>query len=107
MNTTGSSSSPGLGGLISPFAKTYGLHFTPDMEPQDSIFEMIKESMKYVDKSQPYIEIPDTYEEFIKFKEEWAKDLSEFVRIYHSDNDICYVRIGDEFDGISNTYIMY
>jgi len=77
------------------------------MEPQDGIFEMVKESMKYVDKSQPYIEIPDTYEEFIKFKEEWAKDLSEFVRIYHSDNDICYVRIGDEFDGISNTYIMY
>lgn len=97
----------GLGGLVSPFAKTYGLHFTPDMEPQDGVFELVKESEKYVDKTQPYIKIPDSYEEFIKMKEEWAQTLSDFVRIQHSDNDICYVRIGDESDGISNTYIMY
>ena len=102
-----SSSSPGLGGLISPFAKTYGLHFNPNEETQDSVFEMVKESMKYIDTDQPYIEIPNTYDEYIHMKEEWIKDFHNFISFENKDNDVIYVRIGEDFNNESNTYIMY
>ena len=63
--------------------------------------------MKYIDKSHPYIEIPDTYEEYIKMKEDWADKMNTFITINHREDEIVYVRIGDENEGISNTYIMY
>ena len=92
-----SSSSPGLGGLVSPFAETYGLHFNGDMEIQDAAFDMIKEEYKYIDKDSVHIDVPDTYEEYIALKAKTTKDLKEMVKI-KPKSDIINVFIDDDGD---------
>ena len=98
-----SSSSPGLGGLVSPFAKTYGLHFNVDMESQDAAFEMIKESMKYIPEGEVYIDVPDTYEEYIAMKSDYDKRLKDFAIPKRDVDGIVYVRIA-ESDEESDIY---
>lgn len=103
-----SSSSPGLGGMVTPFVKTYdGLFFNPEPEVQDSVFEMIQDSMKYLDKDQPYIVLPNTYEEYIQMKEEWCKDLHNFIAQNEIVGEEIYIKISDDFSGEADTYIMY
>lgn len=90
-----SSSSPGLGGLVSPFAKTYGLHFSDKMESQDAAFEMIKAAEKYND-ANVYIEIPEKYEDYVKQLEVLDQKQREFINIKPKE-DIIYITI-DDFD---------
>lgn len=45
-----SSSSPGLSGLISPFAKTHGLYFDRTNEPENQEFEINQELVKESEK---------------------------------------------------------
>ena len=91
-----SSSSPGLGGLISPYAKTYGLYFSDEMEPEDGVYDFIREAYQYVDKSQPHIKLPVTYEEYIKLKEEWAARHNAILSIIRNENDPIYIYLRDE-----------
>ena len=92
-----SSSSPGLGGLVSPFAKTDGLFFDGKQEVQDSAFDLIKESDKYT-TADVTIETPDTYEEFLKRKERFRKESSAFAKIIipEEDDDVIHVYIEED-----------
>lgn len=91
-----SSSSPGLGGLISPYAKTYGLHFTGDMEIQDAAFDLIKEAAKYDDSSVP-MTVPDNYEDYVKQLDRIDKHQKDFIKIVPK-TDVIYLRIIDDYD---------
>lgn len=91
-----SSSSPGLGGLVSPYAKTYGLHFTKDMEIQDAAFDLIKEAAKYDDSSVP-ITVPDNYEDYVKQLDMYDKHQKGFVKIVPK-SDVIYLRIVEDYD---------
>ena len=89
-----SSSSPGLGGLVSPFAKTYGLHFNGDMESQEAAFDMIKEEEKYIPKDKIHIGVPENYKDYIVLKDDYARELKNAIKINHtSDDDAAYVYI--------------
>ena len=92
-----SSSSPGLGGLVSPFAKTYGLHFNEEMESQDASFEMIKELEKYIPEGNIHIGVPDTYDEYIELKDDFAKRLKDSIVINRTNDDgVTYVYMMEE-----------
>lgn len=77
------------------------------MEPQEDAFEMIKESEKFCPEGQPKIAIPDTYEEFVKMKEQWASDMNNFLRINRkAEEKPVFVQVGDEYDDSINTFII-
>ena len=93
-----SSSSPGLGGLVSPFVKTSGLHFSPDYEPEASQYEFFKETEKYLPAI--HCKYPDTYDEYIQEQFEKNKELRECCKLdFHGDK--LYVRLNDNITGRS------
>lgn len=91
-----SSSSPGLGGLISPFAKTYGLHFSDEMESQDGAFELIKAAEKYID-ADVYIKIPDDYKDYVKQMQSYDMYQKDFIKV-KPRTDIIYLTISDDIN---------
>ena len=79
-----SSSSPGLGGLISPFAEMYGLHFSDEMEPMETQFPLIKEIGETM-KGKIHFKVPETYEEYTKYLEMKGKVATEEYEVSKPD----------------------
>lgn len=86
-----SSSSPGMGGVMTPFVETHGLYFSDEMEPQDRAFEAIKDVERYGnDKFDVNINMGETYEEYI----ERLEFIDKTVTKTH-DNLFDYIDISD------------
>jgi hypothetical protein len=95
-----SSSSPGLGGLVSPYAAMDGLHFDDKEEIQDSQFELIKQTNDYHDGESVHVTIPDTYDKYIEQKTRAKKLDKNFIKI-HEKRLQAYIYIDpDVADGI-------
>lgn len=90
-----STSSPGLSGCCSPFAKTYGLYFSDKKEPETQDYEISKEIEDYYE-SHGYLTVKiassdsDTYYKTLKFLED--KYHKEFNILAEEDpNDEGYI----------------
>lgn len=95
-----SSSSPGLGGLVSPYVAMDGLHFDDKEEIQDSQFELIKQTNDYHDGESVHVTIPDTYDKYIEQKTRAKKLDKNFIKI-HEKRLQAYIYIDpDVADGI-------
>lgn len=90
-----SSSSPGRGGLVSPFAKTMGLYFSDEMEPQDGAFELIKETENYM--APVHVKIPDTYAEYVEDMCNGVREVNHAMKV-NLHGDRIYLRISEDSD---------
>ena len=80
-----SSSSPGMGGLMTPYVKTHGLYFSGELEPQDSSFEAIKDVERCSkDKFDVNIDMGETYDEYIE-RLEWIDKMNARCKGGHGD----------------------
>ena len=80
---------------MSPFAKTMGLYFSDEMEPQDGAFELIRETENYM--APVHVKIPDTYAEYVEDMCNGVREVNHAMKV-NLHGDRIYLRISEDSD---------